>query len=102
MGENVFQKQKRIIDKKVLKSVSGYRCIACGAPPPSDPDHVTTRGAGGGDTRDNVWPLCRGCHVLRHKRGIGYMVRSFVSCRSWLRAFNRQDILDKHWGKEAL
>jgi hypothetical protein len=35
-------------------------CCSCGAPPPSDPSHLTTRGAGGLD--DVVVPQCRRCH----------------------------------------
>lgn len=43
-------------------------CDACGAPPPSDPDHHPTRAAGG--TKENLWPLCHPCHVERHSVGI--------------------------------
>ena len=43
-------------------------CCACGAPPPSDPAHVVSRGAGGKDS-DTV-PLCRSCHDLQHSAGI--------------------------------
>lgn len=39
-------------------------CCACGAPPPSDPHHVRSRGAGGLDC-DTV-PLCRLCHGQIH------------------------------------
>ena len=35
-------------------------CCACGAPPPSEPSHVRTRGAGG-EASDQT-PLCRFCH----------------------------------------
>lgn len=42
-------------------------CCACKAPPPSDPEHVRTRGAGGLDA-DTI-PLCRSCHELRHQHG---------------------------------
>jgi hypothetical protein len=44
-------------------------CCSCGAPPPSDPDHVRTRGAGGRDA-GNVVPLCRRCHQQRHALGV--------------------------------
>jgi hypothetical protein len=35
-------------------------CFTCGAPPPSDPSHLKTRGAGGTDC--DVIPMCRRCH----------------------------------------
>lgn len=43
-------------------------CCVCGAPPPSDPAHVRSRGAGGKDA-DTV-PLCRSCHDEQHRVGI--------------------------------
>lgn len=53
-------------------------CAACGRPGPSDPAHVISRGAGGGD-RGNVIPLCKsdprtgyvGCHEEQHRKGWG-------------------------------
>lgn len=42
-------------------------CAGCGAPPPCDPDHVVTRGAGGLD--EDTVPLCRTCHIERHALG---------------------------------
>ncbi len=44
-------------------------CDVCGTPPPSDPHHVRSRGAGHGDWidgRGNLLPLCRPCHRARH------------------------------------
>lgn len=43
-------------------------CFACWAPPPSDPDHHPTRGAGGRD--HNTAPLCRRCHDERGRIGV--------------------------------
>lgn len=43
-------------------------CSACQAPPPSDPAHIRSRGAGGKD-RANCVPLCRSCHVQQHTQG---------------------------------
>ena len=43
-------------------------CLLCGHPPPSDPAHVRSRGAGGLD-RENVIPLCRACHDRQHLQG---------------------------------
>ncbi len=42
-------------------------CCSCGAPPPSDPSHLTTRGAGGLD--DVVVPQCRRCHDALGREG---------------------------------
>lgn len=44
-------------------------CCICFAPPPSDPAHVRSRGAGGRD-RENVVPLCRSHHCEQHQVGI--------------------------------
>lgn len=58
-------------------------CAACGRLGPSDPAHVISRGAGGGD-RGNVIPLCKndlktlheGCHQAQHQRGWGALYRA--------------------------
>ncbi len=43
-------------------------CFTCGAPPPSDPSHLKTRGAGGLDC--DVIPQCRRCHIELGSEGI--------------------------------
>lgn len=85
-------------------------CIACGGGPTpkgideknyknfpvrSDADHLTTRGAGGDDSWDNVWPLCRKHHQERHFYGVGWMVLHYEMCGRWLELNGRQDILDR-------
>jgi hypothetical protein len=42
-------------------------CCSCGAPPPSDPSHLKTRGAGGLD--DCVVAQCRACHIALGNEG---------------------------------
>lgn len=42
-------------------------CFTCGAPPPSDPSHLKSRGADGKD--DAVIPQCRPCHRAFHSEG---------------------------------
>lgn len=42
-------------------------CFACGAPPPSDPHHLRSRGAGGDDSE--CVNLCRECHTEFHTVG---------------------------------
>lgn len=43
-------------------------CCVCLAPPPSDPAHVRSRGAGGKDS--DCVSLCRFCHTQQHQLGI--------------------------------
>lgn len=42
-------------------------CAACSDPPPSDPHHTRSRGAGG--TKRHLVPLCRWCHATGHALG---------------------------------
>lgn len=42
-------------------------CCSCGAPPPSDPSHLKTRGSGGLD--ECVVPQCRRCHIALGNEG---------------------------------
>lgn len=59
-------------------------CAACNKPPPSDPDHIRSRGAGGRDDLDNLWPLCRRCHNIRHKNGLNYLIDKFPKAKKEL------------------
>ena len=59
--------------------VRGMDCCACGAPGPSDPAHVKSRGAGGHAFLDNgqgnIIPLCRRCHTEQHAKGWSAIMR---------------------------
>ena len=93
----MIEKPKRIIDKELLKKVSKQKC-ACYGPDCQgriDPEHVTTRGAGGGDTIDNVMPLCRYHHTLKGQKGISYMIENFCDYRDWLNRHGRYDVIAK-------
>ncbi len=45
-------------------------CVLCYHPPPNDPHHLRSRGAGGTDEIENLVPLCRKCHTAIHTTGI--------------------------------
>ncbi len=47
--------------------IRGLECATCGAPPPSDPSHVKSRGAGG--KAADLIPQCRRCHRRLHDVG---------------------------------
>ena len=73
------KKRKRSAESNP-KNLSGTRstpCIACGYYK-SDPDHIQSRGAGGGDELANLWPLCRIHHMERHRIGLSAFVESHM------------------------
>lgn len=90
----MFLKKKRIVNKKLIEQIKKMNCIACGSLPPVDADHITTRGAGGDDTEDNLMPLCRKCHTLRHKLGIKTFANRFFSVKRFLILKKRFDIIN--------
>lgn len=67
-----LQKNPPVQDRAFLDSLKVQPCAACGLGP-CDPAHIKTRGSGGGDTWDNVLPLCREHHTEQHKRGMRFM-----------------------------
>jgi hypothetical protein len=73
-----YPKKLPVFDKDNVRVIRSCRCLACGANPPNDADHLKTRGAGGGDELTNLIPLCRCHHAQRHRIGL----RNFV--RKWL------------------
>lgn len=100
-----FPKKKRIQNQDLIDYLKErLECACCNSPPPVDMDHLTTRGAGGSDTFDNLVPLCRtvssSCHNLRHAKGIAYLAERFPSYRAYLRMIGRFDEITK--AKEKL
>lgn len=89
-----FFKPVRVADRNLLDAVKNMPCLCCHRPPPSDPDHVTSRGAGGDDSESNVWPLCRKHHTERHSKGIVYMVDTYPRLKDWLHKMKRWDVLN--------
>ena len=64
-----MKKRKRLKNEKALEAARGLPCAACNAPPPSDPSHIKSVGAGGPDTEWNLMPMCRWCHSAWHELG---------------------------------
>jgi 5-methylcytosine-specific restriction endonuclease McrA len=53
-----------------LQHVREHDCCNCGAPGPSDPDHVGSRGVGQKTSDFNCVPLCRTCHRYRTDKNV--------------------------------
>lgn len=90
-----LEKNKRVVDEQYIQSVEWQRCVACGKQGPNDAHHVTTRGAGGGDTWDNLMPLCRVCHSEWHQIGPSKMIKKYDKIYQWLKEKQREDVLEK-------
>lgn len=88
-----FPKPVRLENPELLAAVRLQPCAACKRPGPSDPNHVRTRGAGGGDTADNVMPLCREHHTEWHAMGARTTAAKYYGVRDWLEAAGRWDVL---------
>lgn len=80
-----------IVDKKIRQ----LPCLVCNARRGIVAHHVTSRGAGGEDTNDNLMPLCIKCHREIHDRGLMQMIREYPQIRLWLKAAGRYDIINK-------
>jgi 5-methylcytosine-specific restriction endonuclease McrA len=89
----MFEKPKSIKNPKLLKHLRRLPCIACHGFP-TEIDHIRSIGAGGDDSPDNVWPLCRACHSLRHSIGIESFVKQFELPVQWVGSY---PVLKKPW-----
>lgn len=86
---------------KFLVELRKNPCTACQRPGPCDIDHLITRAAGGKDTPENCWPLCRANHVERHAKGITHMADKYPSCKRWLLAHGWAfDDYRKRWSRK--
>ena len=62
---NPAPKDKRIVNKKLLKDKKG-KCEICGKIGQTEKHHIKTKGSGGNDTEENLIEVCRICHRLLH------------------------------------
>ena len=93
---SMFPKNKRIVDRGLLDYVKTLPCCICGERKNIDPSHLTSRGAGGSDTFNNVIPLCRKHHMEMHRNGMFYMIDNYINFHVRLIDIERHDILSKY------
>lgn len=93
-------KIKRIVDEVTLEAIRSLPCMGCisalSQPAAeaavreggcrSHPHHLKSRGAGGGDTLDNLMPLCFKHHQEIHRIGRSMFAAKYQAARGWLRA----------------
>ena len=72
-----FFKRRTFKSKENLLLIKSMMCMACHAMPPSDPAHLKSRKAGGGDQMWNLIPLCRKCHSEQHTIGLRRFVDKY-------------------------
>lgn len=58
----LLQKPGRLSGRKEITEVKSASCERCGRPAVGDPHHIKSRGAGGGNNRENQIQLCSDCH----------------------------------------
>ena len=99
-------KPKRVVDKKLLETCRHLPCIACMSDQilqdeyrryvaefgtellpiaVSHPHHVVTRGAGGGDTVDNLISLCVKHHSEIHRIGNERFREKYYAVNNWFK-----------------
>lgn len=86
---------KPVRDENLVNEVREQPCVACKKPPRSEAHHITTRGAGGGDTGENLMPLCKNCHYEWHYSGISKFLWKNPHVKEWLMQKGRYDIIQK-------
>lgn len=93
-------KPSKVKSKKNLQAVRSKPCIFCAEENcpqvfPTEADHIDSKGSGGDDSEDNLWPACTKHHAERHRIGILTFIRKYSSARIFLGIMGRQDILSK-------
>ena len=90
----MIPKAKRKVDKKAINFVKNQPCVISGRTP-CDAHHITSVGAGGDDTLENLMPLRHEYHVELHQIGINKFTSKYPSVIQWLIINKRLDILGK-------
>ena len=56
-------------NRDIVLRRDGYKCVRCGSSKDLEIDHIESKGKGlRSDGVDNLWTLCRACHVKKHGR----------------------------------
>ena len=57
-------------NKQLAEKFRQMNCIVCFRKP-SEGDHIKNfSGDSEKDIEENIWPLCRSCHIEKHSRGL--------------------------------
>ena len=94
-------KKKRIKNPELLESIREKPCLFCGKSP-SEAHHITTKGAGGGDTENNLMPVCRKHHAELHQIGYAKMGWKYPTIKTFLMKIGRYDVIEKMYGQKEL
>jgi hypothetical protein len=70
MPNNALLKDIRIVNQSIYKEVKKDYCEYCGTGVKTHIHHIKTRGAGGGDIKENLINLCPECHTKVHAGNI--------------------------------
>lgn len=92
----MFSKPKRVKDKKLLARKRAEGCAVLDkdcVPFSIHAHHLTTVGAGGGDTEDNVIGLCVRHHQIIHNIGVRSMAKKYKRVRDYYIKIGRYDLL---------
>ena len=99
----MFPKKQKKKSRKIVERLrqEAKCCLACGRAAQLEVDHITTRGAGGGDEENNLWILCFDCHRKRHSLGWSKFLSTHSHLVQKLKEMGREDILErvKRWAK---
>lgn len=87
-------KPKRIENRQLIDEIKEEPCLIC-SKTPVDAHHLTSVGAGGDDTEDNLAPLCRKHHSEFHQYGLSKFCWKYPKIREFLTKHKRLDLLDK-------
>lgn len=66
-----------IVEWETLKSAYGYMCLCCKQREPDirlEADHVIPISRGGGNTIDNIQPLCRSCNAIKNTKSDDFRI----------------------------
>ncbi len=81
-------KRVRVKNRKLLDKYHDMPCIVCGWPQ-SEPAHIRSKAAGGGDEPDNLINFCQKEHRTQHQKGWKYMWDTYAKVK--------QELIKKGW-----
>ncbi len=96
-GGNRLTKYSRVKNKQLKESFRSQPCLICDSTETTVGHHVTTVGAGGGDTTDNLMPLCHIHHAEIHSSRTSRkeFFEKYLEARQWAEYHERFDLVEE-------
>ena len=89
----LFPKRKRVVNRSIIEKIKSQGCVVNSIEccPQTHAHHITSVGAGGDDSEENLIPLCFVHHRRIHDIGTPEMCNRYPKVKDYLISIGREE-----------